>query len=352
MEGENVKNRSYVYILEVVTSLLLVGGLFYAGFFVTPVVHVKKIEKFPFERRDALYSAVTLDNKGESFCIVGSYGKILRTQDGGSTWAIQKTPNQAHLQKVVAWDKDTLMAIGDNATVLTTGDAGQSWKAVKVPTYERGDVFLTAHLEPESGRVWIAGNMGMVLFSDDKGATWNMTHPQEDISWNSIAVTKGQNVWLVGEAGKVQHSRDNGKSWEKVSVQTEASLNAIAFSDDNHAVIVGLSGTILATSDGGKSWQPAVSGVQTHLYGLLWDGKSYSAVGDAGMLLTADAQGTKWQVGKLEANNFGWYTAISRVGEAYIVSGAGAGLYSKGNWFPFVPGQVDYKKLKGGGNNG
>jgi photosystem II stability/assembly factor-like uncharacterized protein len=347
-----VKNRSYVYILEVVTSLLLVGGLFYAGFFVTPVVHVKKIDSFPFERRDALYSAVTLDDKGESICIAGSYGKILRTEDGGATWAIQKTPTKAHLQKVIAWDKNTLMAIGDNATVLTTGDAGKSWQAVKVPTYERGDVFLTACLEPGSGRVWIAGNMGMVLFSDDKGATWNMAHPMEDISWNGVAVTKGQNVWLVGEAGKVQHSRDNGKSWEKVAVQTEASLNAIAFSDENRGVMVGLSGTILATSNGGKSWEPVPSGIQTHLYGVLWDGQTYAAVGDAGMMLTADATGGKWQVGKLDPNNFGWYTSITRAGEAYIVSGAGAGLYAKGKWFPFVPGQVDYRNLKGGGKNG
>ncbi len=347
-----MKKRSYVYMIEVMVSLVLVGGLFYAGFFVTPTVQVKKIEKFPFERRDCLYSAVTLDDKGQSICIVGSYGKILRTEDGGATWAIQKTPTQAHLQKVVAWDKNTLMTIGDNATVLTTSDAGKSWKAVKAPTYERGDVYLSAYIEPGSGRVWITGNMGMVLVSDDKGATWNMAHPQEDISWNSIAVTKGQNVLLVGEAGKVQHSKDNGKTWEKVTVPTDASLNAIAFSDDSHGVIVGLIGTILITSNGGKSWQAAASGVQTHLYGLLWDGKSYSAVGDAGMLLTADAQGSTWNVGKLEPNNFGWYTAISRAGEAYIVSGAGAGLYAKGKWFPFVPGQADYKNLKGGDING
>lgn len=339
-------------MIEVMASLMLVGGLFYAGFFVTPTVQVKKIEKFPFEQRDCLYSAVTLDDKGQSICIVGSYGKILRTEDGGATWIIQKSPTQAHLQKVVAWDKKTLMAIGDNATVLITSDAGKNWNAVKVPTYERGDVFLTAYREPVSGRVWIAGNMSMVLVSDDKGATWNMTHPQEDISWNSIAVTKGQNVWLVGEAGKVQQSRDSGKTWEKVTVPTDASLNAIAFSDDNRGVMVGLSGTILATSDGGKSWQRENSGVQTHLFGLFWDGRTYSAVGDSGMILTADAQGRPWNAGKLEKNNFGWYTSISRSGDAYIVSGAGAGLYSNGKWFPFVPGQVDYKNMKGGGNNG
>ncbi len=346
-----MKNRSFVYVLEVVTSLLLVGGLFYAGFFVTPVVHIKKIDKFPFERRDCLYSSVALDDKGQSLCVVGSYGKILRSEDGGATWAIQQTPTKAHLQKLVAWDKNTMLAIGDNATVLTTRDAGKSWNLVKTPTYERGDVLLTAFLEP-GGRAWIAGNMGMVLVSDDKGASWRMVHPQEDISWNGIAVTKGQNVWLVGESGKVQHSRDDGKTWEKVTVATDASLNAIAFSDENHGVMVGLSGAILATSNGGKSWQTVNSGVQTHLYALLWDGQSYSAVGDAGVILTSDAQGSVWKAGKLDPNNFGWYTAIAKAGDTYIVSGAGAGIYSKGKWLPFVPGQKDYKNIMKGENNG
>ena len=346
-----MKNRSYVYVIEVVTSLLLVGGLFYAGFFVTPVVHVEKIERYPFERRDALYSSIVLDDQGRSLCTAGSYGKILRSEDGGVNWTVQKTPTQAHLQKVVAWDKDTLLAIGDNATVMTTRDAGKSWQPVKVPTYERGDVFLSAFLEPGSGRAWIAGNMGMVLVSDDKGATWNMVHPEQDISWNSIAVSKG-NVWLVGEGGQVQRSGNGGKTWEKVTVPTEASLNAIAFSDDSHGVIVGLSGTILATADAGKSWQAVSSGIPTHLYGVIWDGTGYSAVGDAGVILTADAKGSAWIAGKLDPNNFGWYTGIARAGEGYIVSGAGAGIYSKGKWYPFVPGKANYKDFMKGGENG
>ena len=119
-----MKKRSFVYVLEVVTSLVLVGGLFYAGFFVTPTVHIKKIEKFPFERRDCLYSSVALDDKGQSLCVAGSYGKILRSEDGGATWVIQATPTKAHLQKLVAWDKDNMLAVGDGATVLTTKDGG------------------------------------------------------------------------------------------------------------------------------------------------------------------------------------------------------------------------------------
>ncbi len=342
-------NRNiFIYVAEVVLSLVIVCGLFWAAFFVTPVVHVKKVERFPFERRDAFYSAASLDEKGQSICVVGSYGKIIRTDDGGVTWEIQDTPVRTHLQAIVAWDQQSMLAIGDKDTVLITVDAGQVWNKVEVPAYPYGEQLLSATIDPDTHRAWVVGSMGTVLASDDRGNTWHMTHPETDVSWNDVTVAPDSSVWVVGEFGKVKSSRDNGETWDLIAVPTEASLNAIDFSDDTHGAIVGLSGTILVTADGGQNWQLAESGAETHLYGLLWDGSSYHAVGDAGMILSSDAQGVEWSVNKIAPQNFGWYTGITRVGRSYFISGAGAGVYSAGNWTPFEPGRRDYKD---GSNN-
>lgn len=338
-----MNGKIFIYVAEVVLSLLIVCGLFWVAFFVKPTVHVEEVERFPFERRDLFYSAQSLDEKGQSICVVGSYGKIVRTDDGGVTWAIQKTPVQNHLQKVVAWDSQSLLAIGDKDTVLITKDAGQQWTRVEVPVYQYGDQLLSADIDPASGRAWVVGSMGTVLVSDDRGQTWSMAHPEEDVSWNDVTVAPDNSVWVVGEFGTIKYSRDNGESWELVSAPTEASLNAIDFADESHGVIVGLSGTILVTADGGQSWQSVASGVQSHLYGLLWDGSSYHVVGAAGMILTSDAQGVSWNVSKLAPQNFGWYTGITRAGSAYFISGAGAGIYSAEKWLPFEPGRRDYK---------
>lgn len=344
--------RGCVYLAEIAGSLLVVGGLFWAAFFVTPTVKVEKIERFPFERRDAFYSVTVLDAEGRSICAVGSYGKIVRTDDGGETWTIQKTPTQAHLQKVVAWDKDALLAIGDKNTVLVSRNAGKAWKLVEVPAVPGGEQLLSAFIDPGNQQVWVTGSMGTVLFSEDKGDSWSLVHPSEDVSWNDVTVTQEQTLWVVGEFGSVQRSRDKGQSWQKIAVSTEASLNAIAFSGPSQGVIVGLSGTILVTEDGGESWQTVESGVQTHLYDLLWDGLTYRSVGDAGMILTADHLGLAWDVAKLAPQNFGWYTGIARAGISYIVSGAGVGVFCDGTWKPFAPGFADYKNKKGEGRNG
>lgn len=345
-----MKRNVFVYVSEVVLSLLIICGLFWVAFFVKPVVDVKKVERFPFERRDSFYSAASLDEKGQSICVVGSYGKIIRTDDGGVTWEIQKTPIEDHLQKIAAWDPQSLLVIGDKGTVLVTENAGQVWTQVEVPAYDYGGQLLSADIDPVSERAWVVGSMGTVLVSDDRGSSWRMAHPEEDVSWNDVTVAQSGVVWVVGEFGTVKQSKDNGENWELVSVPTEASLNAIDFSDDLHGVIVGLSGTILMTNDGGQNWKMVESDAETHLYGLLWDGDSYHAVGDAGMILSSDAQGVEWSVDKLAPQNFGWYTGITRMGNSYFISGAGAGVYSSGKWMPFEPGRKDYKN--GSNSNG
>jgi photosystem II stability/assembly factor-like uncharacterized protein len=339
-----VKKQYLVYTAEVVMSLLVVCGLFWVAFFVKPTVNVEKIKRFPLERRDAFYSVAALDDQGQSVCAVGSYGKIIRTDDGGVTWEIQKTSTQNHLQKVAAWNKDSLMAIGDKDTVLVTRDAGKSWTGIEVPSFSLGGQLLSSYIEAESGRAWVVGSMGVVLLSEDRGDSWSMVHPEEDVSWNDVTVAPDNTVWVVGEFGSVKYSRDNGQSWEQVAVPTESSLNAIEFSGRNHGAIVGLSGTVLVTADGGQSWHLAETGMKTHLYDLLWDGNTYHAVGDAGMILTADAQGVAWKADKLAPQNYAWYTGITRVGDSYFVSGAGVGAYTDKKWFPFEPGLRVYKK--------
>jgi len=338
------KKQYFIYAAEVLVSLMVVCGLFWVAFFVKPTVKVKQIERFPFERRDAFYSIAALDAKGQSVCAVGSYGKIIRTDDGGATWKIQNTPVKTHLQKVAAWDEKNLVAVGDKNTVLVTSDAGQNWKKVEAPSSEFGNQLLSATIDPESGRAWVVGNMGAVFVSDDRGKTWSRAHPEEDVSWNDVTMGPDRTVWIVGEFGRVQYSGDGGESWEEVSIPTESSLNAIAFSSAAHGAIVGLSGTILVTADGGRSWQEAESGVQSHLYELLWDVDSYRAIGDAGMILTAGGEGLDWKVDKVAPHNFAWYTGITRAGGSYYICGAGVGVYTDGKWAPFEPGRRTYKR--------
>lgn len=66
-----------------------------------------------------------------------------------------------------------------------------------------------------------------------------------------------QRVWVVGDQGLIVHSDDGGKTWERQTSGTDAWLDSITFHvNGQQGWAAGSGGTILKTADGGKSWQP------------------------------------------------------------------------------------------------
>jgi photosystem II stability/assembly factor-like uncharacterized protein len=96
--------------------------------------------------------------------------------------------------------------------------------------------------------------------SVDAGATWTLTQPI-DLIRGPVPNTAmgiralGQQVWIFGELGVVMRSDDGGQSWEFPASGVGADLNSISMRDDR----VGLAaagGFVLRTTDGGQHWTP------------------------------------------------------------------------------------------------
>src|SRR4029078_3382838 len=78
--------------------------------------------------KDHLYGVSFAPQQPETGWATGTYGRILKTTDGGSTWQTQSSPTREHILKISALDSDHAAAAGMNGTVLTTGDGGAKWK--------------------------------------------------------------------------------------------------------------------------------------------------------------------------------------------------------------------------------
>lgn len=327
-------NKLLESTLEILVSLVIVGGLLYVAFYVKPSVTVPEYTPTLFEHRDHYYGVASPDEDRKVIWAVGNNGRAIRSDNAGTDWRIQETGTKRDLQSISAWDSDSAIVVGDLATVLTTGDGGESWIKVPIEVYEYGDQLLQVYVDPSTGYAWISGTMATVVKSTDRGKTWSMVHEQEDLAWNDITVAPDGKVWVVGEFGRLQSSADDGVSWQEIEAPTSgSSLMAIAFADQQHGIAVGLSGVVVSTADGGDSWSGVESITQAHFFDIVWDGQRFVAAGDNGTLAYFSADGQVAQLDRIHPDNSGWYTQITPLSaDSYLIAGVNLGLRSGKNW--------------------
>jgi photosystem II stability/assembly factor-like uncharacterized protein len=235
----------------------------------------------------------------------GSTGVLLLTRDGGERWqrvSMNLTPGLRYVHFV---DAKTGYVLGDATDqfpsgIFVTKDGGQVWRAVAGPrcpgwnaaaftgpdygvlvgNWNRlafvrdGAMGLTnqeslggrnvngVYLPKEGSRRGVAvGQGGLLLLSDNAGATWSFPDlllPVEvTSSWDFRTVHgAGAHIWAAGRPGSVLlHSGNGGQTWDMQSTGQPLPIDGLFFHDEHTGWAVGELGTILATTDGGRTWK-------------------------------------------------------------------------------------------------
>lgn len=86
----------------------------------------KDWKRVAVDARDHFYSIAFAGTDANVGWITGTYGRILKTTDGGTTWHSQSVDTKEHILKVAAFDADHAAAVGLGGTVLFTNDGGTS----------------------------------------------------------------------------------------------------------------------------------------------------------------------------------------------------------------------------------
>jgi len=310
--------RGVVSAVLSVLPLAIIGGLFYAAFFIKWEPEIATLQAPPIERRDVFYGVAAPSE--QVIWAVGSYGKIVRSDDGGQRWVVQDDPLTVHLQAIAAWNDQRAVAVGNGGRIIVTADGGRHWKAVDAPRSEVANKLMQVRAYP-GGVAWAVGEVGAVLRSTDYGATWSRVIPEKDQAWNDIFFL-GQDGWMVGEFGQMLRTFDGGATWSEMSSPVDSSLMSVYFRDPLNGVAVGLSGVVVVTADGGNTWTQSPPVTREHLNSVIWSGNHWVAVGDKGIRVIGDATGTHWQGGRISEQDLSWHTQILDVGRRHFLAGA------------------------------
>ena len=165
-----------------------------------------------------------------------------------------KTITKENIHGVIAPDDKNIWLIGNYGVIYHSSDGGETWNSQKsgVTSLLIDGVFLNAKMG------WVVGISGNVLYTIDGGETWAKQKTNTDKNLFGICFLNDKKGWAVGEAGIIIHTEDGGKTWAGQGEEQDRALNNVVFVDENNGLIVGETGTILRTVDGGKIWAPVV----------------------------------------------------------------------------------------------
>lgn len=184
---------------------------------------------------------------------VGQGGAIHRKSDG--EWQQVDAGSDARLLDVSANRSGLAVVVGGFGTVLRSSDGGRSWEPLSFDWETLLNDFLEPHLYDvavsEAGVITIVGEFAMVLRSVDGGETWEMVH-RGDASLFALDLS-GDVGYAVGQNGLILKTGDGGQTWSRQDAGSEANLLDVLVDRDGVVHVTGIR-TLLQSSDGGNTW--------------------------------------------------------------------------------------------------
>jgi len=180
--------------------------------------------------------------------VVGAFGVILKTDDGGNNWAPIidriKNPNSSHLNSITQC-RDSLYIAGEFGLLFRSDDFGQNWKSLKSPF--DGSLFGIIG-NPEENTVIAFGLRGKIFYSNDKGESWMPAINKGESALIGGTLLSNGSFCLVGNSPSPVISVDGGKTFLSLPLALPPSTSIIEAKNGN-LVIVGARGAFQIKPD-------------------------------------------------------------------------------------------------------
>ncbi|MDP1539139.1 MAG: YCF48-related protein [Moraxellaceae bacterium] len=233
---------------------------------------------------------------------VGERGRIFRRETGSAEWTAVASPTESSLTNIRFVNNQLGLAVGHDQVILRTTDGGKTWAQVNLDIEAETPLFDVMFVSPDYAIA--VGAYGLYMDSRDGGQTWD-SRPISDLDWHHNAIQKLSDTTLLiaGEAGTVLRSEDAGENWSVVPVSYQGSYFGAQALSENQVLIFGMRGHVLRSDDAGQNFVEVTHGSQSSMFGscACGDGK-LRLVGQNGTVMTSEDNGQTFTVSQLEGS--------------------------------------------------
>jgi photosystem II stability/assembly factor-like uncharacterized protein len=182
-----------------------------------------------------------------------------------------------------------IVAAGPRGHIVWSDDEGAHWTQAAVPVSSD----LLAISFPSARRGWAVGHGGVVLHSDDGGATWRRQLGGRQA--NELALRH----YETRAAGDAQAAQQLQREKAQAADGSTPSFLDVHFISETSGFVVGTFNRILRTDDGGRSWTPWMDRTQNpgdlHFYAVRGSARGIFLAGEQGMVWRLEPQGQRFE---------------------------------------------------------
>jgi len=199
---------------------------------------------------------------GQSTSIaVGQAGLIMR-KEGDGDWVKVDSGTDQRLLSISANESGLAVIVGGFGAVLKSTDGGVSWTTLSFDWETILNDFLEPHVYDVSvsadGIITLIAEFDLVMRSVDQGDTWEIVNDKSDGSLFALHFRDADTGFAVGQNGKVIKSTDGGVTWNVMPSVTKENLLDV-WSSGNQVLISGIR-TLLRSRDDGQTWESITEG--------------------------------------------------------------------------------------------
>ena len=225
-----------------------------------------------------------------STVLFGHHGGILRSTDGGRSWA----------PLPVRQDAMGMAAAGDGSIIIAghlvfqaSRDGGATWAPINADLPNL-DIHGFARSLSDPGRMWAYLAEGGIYESIDYGIAWTKVYDGSVAALT--AIRDGDQDALIGiESFRgVMRSPDGGRTWAAIGTPPTAPVTSVAATEDGRVLILGGTNGLYRSDDAGATWRQVLKSGVVLAAAMSGEGSTVAIVDEDTLFYRSDDGGVTW----------------------------------------------------------
>ena len=279
--------------------------------------------KWEILKTDEYKSLTDIEFYNNNFGVIsGSFGTLLKTEDGGENWEeLNVKVNHSFLKTFILNENEFFTS---RVGIYKTNDKGKSFNELGDLSNFSGSIYAIHFFDSNNGIIY---KNGTILKTIDGGKVWNVTYDNAGYAIKMQFVTNNVGFIYGGisydgiSQGELHKSSDKGNTWSQINIQT-SEIISLYFLNEQIGYFSNFKNQFFKTLDGGLNWETIGNIPITFNDIIFLDNNLGYGIGNSFIYKTQDG-GKTWI--KDYENNTLLFTSIAKTpnGKLYCVTNNG-----------------------------